>query len=49
MRRALLSLATLAALAGFAHAQRGLPAGLRDVGFDQCLGAQVPPELTFRD
>jgi protein SCO1 len=42
---------TILALAGdpAAHAQSALPASLRDVGFDQRLGEQVPLELAFRD
>ena len=30
-------------------AQPALPAALRDVGIDQKLDAQVPPDLVFRD
>ena len=30
-------------------AERNKPAYLKDVGIDQNLGAQVPPDLTFRD
>jgi len=44
-----LALLVGAALAGAAHADVQRPQILRDVGFDQRLGAQAPLDLPFRD
>ena len=51
MKHLLATALTVLALAGgpTARAQPALPASLRDVGFDQRLGEQVPLELAFRD
>ncbi|HET7294296.1 MAG TPA: SCO family protein [Vicinamibacteria bacterium] len=48
--RSLLVAAALAALAGPpARAQQGVPTALREIGFDQKLGGEVPLDLRFRD
>jgi protein SCO1/2 len=47
--RGLLLFAVVAGLAAPLGAQQGPPPALRQVGFDQRLGASVPPELRFRD
>jgi protein SCO1/2 len=44
-----ISFPLLLALGNVAHAEAVLPPPLRGVGFDQRLGAQVPPDLMFRD
>src|SRR5262249_52273483 len=44
-----LALLVLVALPGAAHADAQRPQILRDVGFDQRLGAQAPLDLPFRD
>ena len=51
MRRRLALAAVFAAAAVAARAQpaREKPAALRDVGYDQRLGEQVPLDLAFRD
>jgi len=52
VRTLLAAAAFLAAVAGGgipAHAEPARPSILRDVGFDQRLGAQVPLDLPFRD
>jgi protein SCO1/2 len=48
MKRAAAALA-FAALAGSATAQDGRPAILRDVGYDQRLGENVPADIALRD
>ena len=50
MKRSIMALAcTLAALASAARAQDRLPASLAQIGFDQRLNEQVPPDLVFHD
>lgn len=45
----LLPLAFALLLGGSLHAQQGLPPALREVGFDQHLGEQLPLDIELRD
>ena len=49
MTRALIALCVVVLHAARVSAQDGRPPALRDVGFDQKLDQQVPPDLQFRD
>ncbi len=49
MRRLPLGAALVALMASAAGAEDGLPAALRQIGFDQRLGEQAPLDLRFRD
>jgi len=49
MKKAPLTFVAVALLAGSLQAQQGLPPALREVGFDQHLGEQVPLDIELRD